>query len=100
MRGYTATSFAIGALMMGAVALAPAAAAVPMGGSAQDTVEWLRSEGYDVQLDGGPSQGSLSQCAATGVSGLRGSNIDDEDRRIDKAQLDTVYVTTSCNDTV
>ena len=60
----------------------------------------LRSEGYDVQLDGGPSQGSLSQCTATGVSGLRGSNIDDEDRRIDKAQLDTVYVTTSCNDTV
>ncbi|BBY27634.1 hypothetical protein [Mycolicibacterium sediminis] len=100
MKSYAATGFAIGALMMGGIALAPSAAAVPMGGSAEDTVEWLRSEGYQVQLDGGPSQGSLSQCTATGVSGLRGSNVDDDDRRIDGTQLDTVHVTTSCNDTV
>jgi hypothetical protein len=78
---------------------APVANASPMGGSAADTIDWLQREGYHVQLNGGPSQGSLSQCKATGVHGMRSSNVDDHGQRIDADAHDTVHVDVHCNDT-
>jgi hypothetical protein len=75
------------------------AAAAPAGGSsAADMVEWLRDQGYHVVLNG-TSNGPLSQCIATGVHGLRGSNIDSRGRLRDQSSFTTVYVDISCNTT-
>ena len=77
------------ALMIAPLLAAPAAAAMPTGGSqASDTIAWLRDRGYHVVLNGSPN-GPLSQCIATGVHGLRS----------DPAQFTTVYVDISCNTT-
>ena len=78
---------------------APVAVAAPTGGSpAAETVEWLQEQGYAVQLNGAPN-GPLSQCIATGVHGLRDSNVDSHGRQRDPAQHATVYVDISCNTT-
>ena len=83
-----------------AVLSAPSAIAMaPMGGSADETVDWLREEGYHVQLNGKPN-GPLSGCVATGVHGLRDSNVDSHGRLIDAGQFTTVHVDLSCNNTV
>jgi len=79
--------------------LAPAATAMPRGGSADDTVDWLRQQGYHVQLNGTPGQGGLDSCVANSVHGLNSSNVDEHGKRKDTAQFDTVYVDLSCNNT-
>lgn len=79
-----------------AVFTAPVASA---GESADATVDRLRSQGHHVQLNG-TANGSLSQCIATGVHGLRGSHIDDHGFLVDENAFNTVYVDIACNDTV
>jgi hypothetical protein len=89
----------LGAVAAAALSVPPVAAAVPAGGSAaDDTVDWLRENGYHVQLNGRPN-GPLSQCIATGVHGMRNSNVDSHGRQRDPAQMNTVYVDVSCNNT-
>ena len=90
----------VGAAVMCGLLLAPAANAMPRGGSAaDDTIDWLREQGYHVQVNGYTGQGGLSDCVATSVHGLNGSNVDEHNKRKDTAQFDTVYVDLSCNNT-
>ncbi|MBJ7336459.1 MAG: hypothetical protein JHC64_02090 [Mycolicibacterium sp.] len=91
--------FALGGVAAAILAAPSAAAVAPTGGSADETVDWLRGEGYHVQLNGKPN-GSLSGCVATGVHGMRDSNVDSEGRIIDSGQHTTVHVDLSCNNTV
>jgi hypothetical protein len=94
-----AVTLAFGMVAVVAFGLAPAAAAVPTGGTpATDTVEWLQEHGYAVHLNGAPNA-PLSQCITTGVHGLRDSNIDSHGRRSDPTQHTTIYVDISCNAT-
>ena len=94
----SATAAAFG---LSAVAAPAAYAATPTGGSsAEKSVDWLEQQGYHVQLNGGPSQGSLSQCKTLGIHGLRDSNVDDDGRPLDPSAHTTVYVDVACNDTV
>jgi hypothetical protein len=80
--------------------LAGPATAAPTGGtSASDTVKWLQDQGYNVVLNGRPN-GPLSQCIATGIHGMRDSNVDANGRRIDPSKHTTVYIDLSCNTTV
>ena len=77
----------VGILAVGTLAVVPAAAAAPTGGSnAADTVKTLRDMGYNVQLNGTVS-GPLAQCIVTGVHGLANS---------DPTVFTTAYVDISC----
>ena len=95
MKTFTITTVTIGALAAGAVALAGAAAAVPQGGSAADTVKNLQDQGFNVQLNG-TVNAPLSRCTVTDVHGLSNSNVDASGRRIDNTQLNTVFVDVVC----
>ncbi|WP_245839781.1 hypothetical protein [Mycobacterium aquaticum] len=64
-------------------------------GNAQDTVNALRAQGYDVQLNGAAVY-PLSSCRVTGIEGLRNSNSQPNGNRIDPTESDTVYVDISC----
>jgi hypothetical protein len=81
----TATVGAMTAVTMGLAGVAEAASTE--GSSAADTVNSLRSQGYNVQLNGAATA-PLSRCTVTGVSGLSGS--------MPAKELDTVYVDISC----
>jgi hypothetical protein len=73
----------------------PAAAAPSGFGNAQDTINALQSQGFNVELNGAAVY-PLSGCKVTGIEGLNNSNIDSSGRRIDPTQFDTVYVDISC----
>jgi hypothetical protein len=73
----------------------PALAAPSGFGNAQDTVNALQSQGFNVVLNGAAVY-PLSGCKVTGVEGLNSSNIDSWGRRIDPTKFDTVYVDISC----
>lgn len=88
MKKFAITTSIFGALAATALGLAGAAAAVPTGSSAADTVSSLQAQGYNVQLNGSATA-PLSQCAVTGVHG-------DSPGRIDSTQFITVYVDISC----
>lgn len=99
MKALSIMGIASAAAAITALGLPPAAAAVPTGGSpADDTVDWLRENGYHVQLNGRPN-GPLSQCIATDLHGMRSSNVGPHGRQLDPAQMTTVYVDISCNHT-
>jgi hypothetical protein len=88
-----------GAAVIAALSLPAAASAVPTGGSpAADVVSWLRDNGYHVQVNGAQN-GPLSQCVATGIHGLRNSNVDSQGRQRDRSMPTTVYVDIACNNT-
>ncbi len=99
MKWYTKTSAAIAILAVATLISPGAAGAAPMGGTADETVNWLRNNGYHVQINGTPN-GPLSACKTTGMSGLRNSNIDRDSRMIDPTKFTTIYVDVSCNNTV
>ena len=88
MKKFAITTSIFGALAATALGLAGAAAAVPTGSSAADTVSSLQAQGYNVQLNGSATA-PLSQCAVTGVHGYSPG-------RIDSTQFTTVYVDISC----
>jgi hypothetical protein len=76
--------------------LASPAAAAPSGfGNAQDTINALQSQGFNVILNGAAVY-PLSGCKVTGIEGLNSSNVDAAGRRIDPTTFDTVYVDISC----
>jgi hypothetical protein len=73
-----------------------AATAAPSGfGNAQDTINALQSQGFNVVLNGAAVY-PLSGCKVTCIEGLNSSNIDSSGNRIDPTQFDTVYVDISC----
>jgi hypothetical protein len=78
---------------------AAAAAAAPGGpggfGNAQDTINSLQAQGFNVQLNGAAVY-PLSGCKVTGIEGLRDSNINSNGSIIDPTKLTTVYVDISC----
>jgi hypothetical protein len=88
-----------GAAVIAALTLPAVTSAVPTGGSpAADVVSWLRDNGYHVQVNGAQN-GPLSQCIATGIHGLRNSNVDSQGRQRDRSMPTTVYVDIACNNT-
>ena|SRR5579859_7739330 len=97
MRNALSVAAVLGAAITGAtLGLAGSAAAAPSGfGNAQDTVNALQSQGFNVILNGATAF-PLSSCKVTGIEGLNNSNIDSWGRRIDPKQFDTVYVDISC----
>jgi hypothetical protein len=87
---------ALVATSMGSPAAALAAPGGPGGfGNAQDTINALQSQGYNVQLNGAAVY-PLSGCKVTGIEGMRDSNIDSNGAIIDRTKLTTVYVDISC----
>jgi hypothetical protein len=80
--------------MAGAAAAAPASG-FPGYGNAQDTVNALQAQGYNVQLNGAATY-PLSACKVTGLSGLNNSNVNSAGAKIDQRQFTTVYVDISC----
>jgi hypothetical protein len=76
--------------------LSSMADAAPSGfGNAQDTINTLQGQGFNVVLNGAAVY-PLSSCKVTGIEGLNSSNIDSVGRRTDPTQFDTVYVDISC----
>ena len=89
----------VGAATATTISLAGPAVAAPSGfanfGNAQDTVNALQANGYNVIINGA-TVFPLSSCKVLGVEGLNNSNIDSAGARIDKSKFDTVYVDVSC----
>jgi hypothetical protein len=82
--------------VLAALGSAAAATAAPSGfGNAQDTINALQGQGFNVVLNGAAVY-PLSGCKVTGIEGLNSSNIDSSGNRIDPTQFDTVYVDISC----
>ena len=72
MKRFTAAGALAGIFAAGSLALAATAEAAPLGGSsANDAVNELRAQGYNVQLNLNSTRDvPLSECTVTGVSGL------------------------------
>ncbi len=94
MKKFTLAAATIGTLTVTAVGMAWASTGTS---SAADTIENLRSDGYNVQINGTPTD-PLSQCSVTGVDGLSGSNTDAAGRLVNPNQFTTVYVDIACPD--
>jgi len=74
-------------------AAGPAQAVSASGNNGADVVSTLRSEGYNVQVDGAPSA-PLSACTVTDVHGL--PNPADPTQRADSRMINNVYVDVTC----
>ena len=88
--------FSTGAAALAAATLltaGPAQAASASGNNGADVVSALRSEGYNVQVDGAPSA-PLSACTVTDVHGL--PNAADPTQRADTHTITNVYVDVTC----
>jgi len=89
----------VGAATATTISLAGTAAAAPSGfanfGNAQDTVNALQANGYNVIINGATVY-PLSSCKVIGVEGLNNSNIDSAGSLIDPTKFDNVYVDVSC----
>ena len=93
---FTVTAAILGAFTVTALGPPSVAAAAPSGfGNAQDTINALQNQGFNVILNGAAVY-PLSSCKVTGIEGLNSSNIDASGRRIDPNRFDTVYVDISC----
>ena len=96
MNTFAITVTCVGALAVSTLGLAGPAAAAPSGfGNAQETVDSLKAQGYNVILNGA-AVFPLSSCKVTGVDGLNNSNVNSAGARIDPTKFDTVYVDISC----
>lgn len=92
------TAATAGVLAFAALGTAGAAGAVggPGGyGNAQDTINALQAQGFNVQLNGAAVY-PLSGCKVTGVEGMRNDNITAAGSIIDPSKLTTVWVDISC----
>lgn len=98
MKKFTITTAIVGALAATALGLAGAASAVggPGGfGNAQDTINALQAQGFNVQMNGAPVY-PLSGCKVTGVEGMRNDNINSAGALIDPTKFTTVWVDIFC----
>jgi hypothetical protein len=100
-KGSMLKTFAISVACVGTLAVSTLLSAGPAGAApsgfsnAQETVDSLRAQGYNVVLNGA-TVFPLSSCKVVGVEGLNNSNINSAGARIDPAHFDTVYVDISC----
>jgi hypothetical protein len=84
------------AASLGSSAAATAAPGGPGGfGNAQDTINSLQAQGFNVQLNGAAVY-PLSGCKVTGIEGLHDSNINSAGAIIDPTKFTTVFVDISC----
>lgn len=90
MKNIVITSLTAGAIAAASLGLAATAAAFPNAGTAADVVSELKSEGYNVQVNGIVSV-PLSTCRVTDVS----PTLNDSDTLQDK-QHTLVFVDVSC----
>ncbi|BBX85103.1 hypothetical protein [Mycolicibacterium aubagnense] len=89
---------AAGALIAAATAVTAMAGAVggPGGfGNAQDTINALQAQGFNVLINGAVVY-PLSGCKVLGIEGLRNDNIDGSGAIIDRTKMTTVWVDISC----
>ncbi|OKH84565.1 hypothetical protein EB75_04460 [Mycobacterium sp. ST-F2] len=89
---------AVAAFIASATAVAAPAAAVggPGGfGNAQDTINALQAQGFNVLINGAVVY-PLSGCKVTGVEGMENDNIDSTGHIIDRTKFTTVWVDISC----
>jgi hypothetical protein len=94
----TAIFAATSALAVAPLGLASTAGAVggPGGyGNAQDTVNALQAQGFNVQLNGAAVY-PLSGCKVTGIEGLHNDNVNSAGAIIDPTKFTTVWVDISC----
>jgi hypothetical protein len=87
-----------GALAAAAMGLASTAAAVggPGGyGNAQDTINALQAQGFNVQVNGAVVN-PLSGCKVTGIEGMHNDNVNSAGAIIDPTKLTTVWVDITC----
>jgi hypothetical protein len=97
MHAFTSITAAV-TLATAALAMPGTAAAVggPGGyGNAQDTINALQAQGFNVQLNGAAVY-PLSGCKVTGVEGMHNDNINSAGAIIDPSKLTTVWVDISC----
>ena len=66
MKTIAIATVAAGALTAAALGLAGTAGAFPGNGSAEDTINGLKSEGYKIQLNGSTNNQPLSRCTVEG----------------------------------
>ena len=93
-----AVGAAMGALITSSAVLAGPAEAVggPGGfGNAQDTINALQAQGFNVLINGAVVY-PLSGCKVTGVEGMENDNIDSTGHIIDRTKFTTVWVDISC----
>jgi hypothetical protein len=64
-------------------------------GNAQDTINALQDEGFNVQLNGAAVY-PLSWCTVSGIEGMNNSNINSAGQLIDPNLFTTLYVDISC----
>ena len=96
MKKFAITVACVGALSVSTLGLAGPAAAAPSGfGNAQETVDSLKAQGYNVILNGAQAF-PLSSCKVTGVEGMNNSNVNSAGARVDPTKFDTAYVDISC----
>jgi hypothetical protein len=82
--------------VLGLAGAAGAAVGGPGGyGNAQDTINALQAQGYNVQLNGAAVY-PLSGCKVTGIEGMRNDNINAAGAIIDPTKFTTVWVDISC----
>lgn len=90
----TATVGALAALA--SAGAAEAAVGGPGGyGNAQDTINALQAQGFNVQLNGAAVY-PLSGCKVTGVEGMHNDNINSAGAIINPTKFTTVWVDISC----
>jgi hypothetical protein len=90
MKNFVTTSLTAGALAAAALGLAGTAAAFPNAGTAEDIINGLEAEGYNVQING-LVQVPLKLCTATDVH----PTLDESDTLQDK-QHTQVFVDVKC----
>jgi hypothetical protein len=64
-------------------------------GNAQDTINALQAQGFNVQLNGAAVY-PLSGCKVTGIEGMHNDNINSAGAIIDPTKSTTVWVDISC----
>ncbi|WP_179466833.1 hypothetical protein [Mycolicibacterium vinylchloridicum] len=99
-RSFILGSVVAGALTVSALGMAGTAAAAPGGGSnAQDTVDRLSSQGYNVALNhnGGFSNVPLSECVVNGIHGLISGVAQGQPLPPEQQGAQTVYVDVNCS---
>ncbi|MDT5117086.1 MAG: hypothetical protein QOE30_2825 [Mycobacterium sp.] len=87
-----------GALAAAALGLASTAAAVGGSGgygNAQDTINALQAQGFNVQVNGAVVN-PLSGCKVTGIEGLHNDNVNSAGALIDPTKFTTVWVDITC----
>ena len=95
MKNLLASVATAGFVFAAGLSLAAPAVADPLaGGSAADAVSSLQARGYDVEVQG-DTESPLSECTATQISGLSGTNSAGQGG-VPKGS--TVYVTVACDD--